>query len=144
MYEISYIVTIFFNNCRLINRNKSRNESLIAKKTVFPNKLLKEHFGEVWVEDWTWFCLQWAAHVLEPFPASDQFYLWYGLSLFRVVLKSHSIVAVLQLVLLHPFFLLMESLCCYSCYFSVLSSEIELKPRISIIPISYPSPLCVM
>ena len=45
--KFSYIVIIFLNNCRLIHRNKSRNEAgPIAKWTVCPNKLLKEHIGK--------------------------------------------------------------------------------------------------
>ena len=42
--KFSYIVTIFLNNCWLMHRNKSSNEAdLIAKRTVCPKKLLKEH-----------------------------------------------------------------------------------------------------
>ena len=44
--KFSYIVTTFLNNCRLMHRNKSRDEAdLIAKRTVCPNKLLKERIG---------------------------------------------------------------------------------------------------
>ena len=42
----SHVVTIFLNNSRLVHRNKSSNEALIAKRIVCPNKLLKEHIGK--------------------------------------------------------------------------------------------------
>ena len=42
----SHVVTIFLNNSRLVHRNKSSNEALIAKRIVCPDKLLKEHIGK--------------------------------------------------------------------------------------------------
>ena len=65
-------------------------------------------------------------------------YLVYGFSLFLVVLKVHSVVTVLQLILCYPLKVCsrdtsLSGYTCYSCVFPTQTQDINLKPLIDII-----------
>ena len=55
-----------------------------------------------------------------------------------VVLKAHTIVTVLQLLLGYPLTVTISSLRCYSCHFGVLITQINLQPLINVICASTP------
>ena len=71
----------------------------------------------------------------------EMFYLHSAFSWFLIVLEIHSVITVLQLVFSHPLrILIISSLCCYTCYFDILTSQINLQPLVYVIWSGWPAP----